>query len=276
MKIGVIYCCYGNPQYIDDCLKPWIEAKKTNDILIAAVHGQFKEYHDLGIEDKDLKTIEKLHVENLCNRLDYLYIQNWDHVIHNAIFPEQKIENIYQTEAEIRDKALQWLLKQNCDYIWLLDNDEFYTVEQIDRIIKYINYNPFITWFSIPFKNYIFDGKHWIDNFCPPRIFKTITNFIIDYKLNKCYWDNDFEYVDKSEKSVSYRNYASKSIPKSQAHIKHLTWLNSNGKQKVEYQQKHFGHCGYKWNEEKQQLEFDLDYHKKYNIPLPEVLKDEN
>ena len=44
--------------------------KKTNDILIAAVSGQFKEYHDLGIEDKDLKTIELLSVNLLTEKLE--------------------------------------------------------------------------------------------------------------------------------------------------------------------------------------------------------------
>ena len=201
MKIGVIYCCYGNPQHVDNCLAPWLEAKKSHDILIAAVHGQFKEYHDLNIEDRDIEVVNKLANHRISKNLDYLYIQNASKILEPRLFKSDDYfeDNnfIYQTEAEIRNHGLQWLLKQNCDYIWLLDNDEFYTIEQINNIISYIQSddNKFYSWYSIPFKNYIFDGKQWVAGFCPPRIFKRET---IRYTLDKCYWDNDFCYRNDS------------------------------------------------------------------------------
>lgn len=272
MKIGIIYCCYGNPEYVDDCLAPWLEAKKTHNILIAATHGQFKEYHDLGIEDNDIETIDKLWSLEKRNSIDYLYIQNNPFSIGRGGELQK-----FQSESEIRDKGLQWLLKHKCDLIWLLDNDERYTVEQINKIIEYINKwdNRFECWFSIPMKNYIFSGKEWISGFCPPRIFrKHINSYMQGYTLHKCYWDNDFEYIADTGIIKSYKDFTSKSIPSNLigGGIKHLTWLYTNGKLKYEYQMKHFGHCGYKWNYKTNKLEFDIDgYYKKFNIPIPEI-----
>lgn len=272
MKIGIIYCCYGNPEYIDDCLKPWIEAKKSHDILIAAVHGQFKEYHDLGIEDNDEET-KKI----LANKfeIDYLYVQNdFSRIGKEEFLPVPSWEKtVYQTEAEIRDKGLQWLLKQNCDYIWLLDNDEFYTIEQINKIIEYIGKERFITWFSIPFRNYIFDGKQWINGFCPPRVFSTNS---MGRKLHSFFWDNDVNYTSDGRQTYSYKTLANKSIPRNILEIKHLTWLHSNGKLKYEYQMKHFGHCGYKWNYDTNELEINKEFYIKNNMTLPKILKDDN
>lgn len=265
MKIGVIYCCYGNPEYINDCIAPWTEAKKSNDILIAAVHGQFKEYHDLGVEDNDLDS-QKILLDKLVSKdLNFVYIQN-----------EYNNEKTYQTEAEIRDRGLQWLLKQNCDIIWLLDNDERYTVNQIDNIIEYIQYPeslPYV-WYSINFKNYVLDGKQWIDGFCPPRIFRVNINHGI---LSHLHYDNDCMYRISClahDRLIDYKKLPSKEIPKNWAHIKHLTWLHSNGKSKVAYQLAHFGHCSYKWNEEKQELEIDNDFYKNNNIPIPIINED--
>lgn len=270
MKIGVIYCCYGNPEYVGDCINPWRGAKEKHNILIAAVHGQFKEYHELGIDDNDYYTIDRLKWKNQTGVIDNLYIQNDFGCGKNPI---------YQTEAEIRDNGLQWLLKEKCDIIWLLDNDERYTVEDINNIIKYIDEfdNKFYAWFSINFKNYVFDGKQWIDGFCPPRIFRTkYPSYVYNFVLNKCYWDNDFEYISDTGLSKTYKEFSSKEIPRKIAHVKHLTWLHENGEQKEKYQREHFGGvCSYKFNKETQKLEFDIDgYYKKLNLPLSELHKE--
>lgn len=271
MKIGVIFCAYGNPDYVEPCLAPWIKLKEKYDIVIAAVHGQFKEYHEAGIEDDDSITIDKLCRLKLDNEISSLYIQN-----SKARLSSGPAEFIYETEAEIRDKGLQYLLKENCDIIWLLDLDEFYTEEQIENTIKYIDEgeNKYFSWFKIPMKNYILDGKQWIDGFCPSRIFKVQS---IRYKLNKFYWDNDLEYLDDYDNIVDYKKLPNKSVPKNIINlgIKHMTWLHSNGKNKVLYQLKHFGSCSYKWNEEKQELGFDLDFYSKNHMDLPIIYKDE-
>lgn len=265
-KIGLIYCCYGNPEYINNCIKPWINLKENlYDIKIAAVNGQFKEYHDMGLEDNNFDTELKLNKLKESGAIDYLYIQN-----PTNYFDEFKI---YETEGQIRDKALQYLLKEECDIIWLLDNDEFYTEEQIEQIIDVINlvWNKDITWFSILMKNYIFSGKKYIAGFAPPRIFRVNANPWT--RLYNFYYDNDVMYEDKEKGQLNnYKLYESKKIP---VGIKHLTWLHSNGKEKVNYQLKHFGHCSYKWNEQEQKIEIDYDFYIRNGLNFPIIYQDE-
>lgn len=266
-KIGIIFCAYGNPSYIEKCIEPWLKLKDKYDILISAVHGQFKEYHENDVLDVDTETLDELIYLKDINLIDNLYIQNY--------YWDDKPEYIYQTEAEIRNKGLEYFKDKDRDVIWLLDLDEFYTIQEIENIINYINKpeNDMVAWFGLNFKNYIFDGKQWIDGFCPPRIFKiNYTNLII----KNFYYDNDLIYKDKSlEIEINYKYLPSVEIPTTEAHIKHLTWLHSNGKSKVEYQLSHFGHCSYKWNDEKKELELDVDFYKKNRLNLPIIYKDE-
>lgn len=261
-SLGIIYCCYGNPDYVSPCLEPWLKLKEELNIKIAGVHGQFKEYHDLGMEDNDFDTYQRLVNLKFENKLDFLYCQK-----SFSFDIDQKIE--YKTEAEIRDIGLKYLLGQNVEYVILLDNDEFYTEQNIRNIVNYVDKNPFIDWFSINFKNYVFDGKCWIDGFCPPRIFKVDNS---KHRISDIYWDNDINYRAKSTGDIfSYKSFSNKQISRNIAHIKHLTWLHTNGKEKYEYQMKHFGHCGYKWNYETNTLEFNQEFHKKHGIPIPEL-----
>jgi ribosomal protein L6P/L9E len=53
-----------------------------------------------------------------------------------------------------------------------------------------------------------------------------------------------------------------------------MTWLHSNGKDKYEYQMKHFGHCGYKWNYETNQLELNLEFYAKNKIDIPKIINE--
>ena len=266
MKHGLIYCVYGDPENIEPVISPWIAAKKEFDIEISVVHGQFKEYHELGYEDNDLETLAKLKKTDFY---DHLYCQN-DYWLTSR-------ENFrYQTEAEIRDHGAQYLLGRNCDVLMLLDNDEIYTLEEIRNIFKYIRQrnNKGIACFSVHLKNYIFDGKQWIDGFHPPRIFRV--NFGDALRLKRCYHDNAFEYTDQDGNLIKHGDLPNKEIPRRIAHVKHLTWLHSNGKRKFEYQMRRFGACSYRWNYETHKLEFNSYYYKKRNIPFPEVYFDES
>jgi hypothetical protein len=53
-----------------------------------------------------------------------------------------------------------------------------------------------------------------------------------------------------------------------------MTWLHSNGKEKYEYQIKHFGECSYEWNYETNKLEFNKDFFDRKSILPPIVYKD--
>lgn len=259
-KIGILGCGAECEDVIDKIFTPWFELKKNYNLIFSAASTQFKEYFDNKVLFNNSATIKKLEE-----------------------YKEKKlIENIIEDnsdlEHKVRDKSLQFLLNQNVDLVWLLDFcDEYYSINDIINIINWINRkdNSFITWFSIPFKNYIFDEKSWIDGFCPPRIFR-INSY--PYKLNKMIWDNDCEYRSVNQGSISYKALSNKSIPKNLLNngIKHLTWLNNEkSKKKIDYQLKHFqNNCSYKWNEEKKCVEFNKEYFLKFGLPLPIINHD--
>lgn len=249
MKIGIIYCAYNCKNYIQKSLFPFILGKDENIISqICAVSIPFMEYFETNQNNDGTQ-------QELIN----LYNQN--HI--NNIFTGPN----YIQEHKARDLCLQYLKIMDCDFIWMVDGDEFYKIEDIKNIVQFIKQNEDYFWYSINFKNYIFDGKQWVDGFCPPRIFKTKFNSKI---IDSFFWDNDIFYNDNN-KLVSYKNLLSLEIPRNIAHIKHMTWLHENGKEKYEYQVKHFGHCGYKWNYELQKLEFNKDFYLKTNQELPNI-----
>ncbi len=268
MKLGILLCAYGNPDYVKPCIEPWLN---RNNVIIAGVHGQFKEYNENGVIDNDFETADILEDLYHKNLIQHLYIQNrYDDLGTGCL-------NHYGSEAEIRDEGLQFL-KDKCDWILLLDLDEFWTEKEIDNLFEYLNQREanLYTWYSICYKNYILDGKQWVDDFCPPRLFKTITNYN-GYlcKLDKFFYDNDVYYkTGHSGGDISYKLLPNKSIPKDLIFCQHMTWLHSNGKNKYEYQMKHFGHCGYKWNYKTNLLEIDTEFYNKFNLTPPIIYED--
>jgi GT2 family glycosyltransferase len=234
-KIGVIYCAYGTEKYIEPSLRPWLNRKKHHDILIAGVHGMFKEYKDMGFVDHDVETLSLLKKADL----DYLYIQNDYNNPEGSAY--------YEQEHEVRNNGLKYLLANECDYIILLDSDEIWTELEIENMIEYVQKNPFIAWFGVEFKNLTFSEKTYTKGFCPPRIFKTSLN---GKKLTSLYWDNDFDYEGKS-----YKEFSNKRIPTHLANPLHFTWLNDQRSfNKIEYQTQHFQNgfgCSFAWDQEK-------------------------
>lgn len=252
MSIGIIYCGYNSKSYVNDTINPFINLKDRFHLNISAVSLPFLEYFEINKEN-----------DGTTELLVELYHNN-------------KIDNVftgpnYIQEHKARDLCLQYLKVINSDLIWLVDADEFYTQKDIENILAYVNSNPEYCWYSINFKNYIFDGKQWIDGFCPPRIFRTK---FYNEEINEFYWDNDIIYKNKRGSTISYKNLSNIIIPKSIAHIKHLTWLHTNGKDKYEYQMKHFGHCGYRWNYETNKLEINNDFYIKNKIDLPKIINE--
>lgn len=161
------------------------------------------------------------------------------------------------------------------ELIWILDGDEFYTEEQISSILQYVRSKPFIDVFNIPFKNYILDGTQYIKGFCPPRIYRSETNCKWDFA--GFYKDNDGKYVDGECGEHFLNDVTQKNIPERTVNggVKHMTWLHTNGEAKYKYQMDWFGHCSYKWNEQKKEIEINKDYYRKYGIPIPKIYQEE-
>ena len=118
MRIGILFAIYNCENYVDDCLKPWFNLKKTYDITMSCTSGMFKPYLELGFKPKNKGTLQKL----IQYDIDYLISTGSNSLID---------------EDQSRNNALN-LLKQNNDIIWIVDGDEFYTENQIINIINFI------------------------------------------------------------------------------------------------------------------------------------------
>ena len=266
MKYGILCCGYACDKDLDKVMSPWFNLSKKYNFVFSFVNARFKEYEELNINQNNTKTLQKLLGYIQDKKVNYL---------------ESPSVALYEHEA--RNLALNHLLHEKVDFVWLLDlSDEFYTEGQIEKIIEYINRrdNYLYCWFSIPFKNYIFSGKEYIKGFCPPRIFRRTVGDMVCLEIDRFYFDNDILYkvVNDFYSERSYKILSNKSIPDFQLNggVCHVTWLdNETSHQKVLYHEKHFKHgagCSYKW--ENGHLSFNENYYNRLGIPIPEVYKD--
>lgn len=242
MIIGILYCGYNQLNNIKNTLCFWNNLKLDNvSFIVCTVSVPFLEYKDIKVdEDGTLSFIQSLEKDN----------------IKNCIFEPRFVK-----ERIARNHAMEFLSKYDIDYLWQVDSDEYYTKENVCNIISYILETQKPS-YSVNFKNYILDGKHYLDDFCVS-------------KINKAKEDRLLSFFDDNQ--IIHLNYGLTKptpIPKEVALVKHLTWLHENGKQKVEYQLKHFGDCSYRWNSDKNELEIDLDYYKRHGYKVPNILKD--
>jgi len=257
-KLGIIFCGYNTEKYINDSISTWVKLREDNPgkVILSAVSLPFAEYEGLDIfQDNTTNVLLELEYKRKIDK----------------VFTRPK----YIKENEARDLCLQYLLKKECDLIMLVDSDEIFTSEQISNIFDYVDQDKLIAWYSICYKNYIFTDKQYLSApFTPPRIFRVNVG---NFKLDKIYWDNDFMYVS-TKTGQTFTNYqlAGRNIPKKVAFVKHYTWMNDEkSKQKIEYQNKHFGGtCSYAWDNEKG-LIFNEEFYKAYSLKKPEVLTEE-
>ena len=253
MKIGVLATGYNCAEYFHQVLEPWLQYKeKHGDLIISAVSGQFTENELLESDNTKELMLDAFNTK----KINYLAL------------PVGAFD-----EASMRNLALAPLMSEKVDYIILLDFDEIYTLEQIEKIFEFVKNNSLTTWFKIRFKNYVVDKKHYLSDFCPPRIFKVEFE---EHGLDGFYFDNDINYRWEN-KTYSYKNFSSMEIPAAVAVIKHYSWCGSPErlKEKIAYQLKHFnGICSYKWNNDKNELSLDHEFYKKYNIPMPTIYEE--
>ncbi len=262
MKIGVIACGFQCDENFERVIQPWIEAKSSLavqdiDLRIGVVSSMFKEYAEIGVKPTDnestIKLIEK-HVEHF----------------HCASYsPDLPLEE----EAAVRSRLVDQLELGSGDLLWILDlQDELYTVQDIENIVRFIKVNHSYSspaYYRINFKNYVFDEKHWVAGFCPSRIFWADRHG----GIKRFVWDNDIEYNDGTLST----GLLSQEIPQKVAFVKHLSWCGSPERlmKKVEYQLKHFkGQCSYKWNYDQAKLEFDMDFYQRHGMQVPHVYEE--
>jgi len=238
MKIGILAAMYNCAKDVDAILAPF----KKDIFVTAACDIQFDKFDTLPDEDTLIKLYETPEVQYIATSVVPL------------------------PESAARDIALKYLLSRDVDYVWLVDGDEFYTDGEVNAICEVLRLASHGPYYSINFKNYVFDGKSWLSGFCPPRIFSNR----IHGGISSFYWDNDISYNDGTD----YKVIPHVKIPESVANVRHMTWLHSNGKEKVAYQLKHFGECSYSWNSLLGELEFDEDFYLRHKLKKPTLRHD--
>jgi len=249
MKYGILFCGYNSEEYVRDSLKNFID---RDNFVISAVSVPFLEYRN-----------QEPFEDNTTNILrEYLK----EGKIHNLVdFPK------FIKEADARSLALDFLKDNDVDFLFIVDADEIYSSEDIENICEYVEKN-YSCWYKVPLKNFVFDKKHYLEEpFCPPRIFR---KSYFEYYLKAFYGDNDLIYTNTTNANIHlYQELENLEIPKEVAWVDHYTWLNDNiGKRKCFYQMDHFGHCGYKWNEEKECVEFNEEFYRKHKLEIPKVV----
>lgn len=249
MKIGLIITTYNNFDTLPKCLFNWFAFR--HNIKICVIDGLFNNY-----------PIQNDSINSTDGTLEWLKFQsnNLDFIVNNEI----------QEESAARNKPLNILFSNEVDYIISIGADEFYSQQEIQNLIKFIQLNPLIYSFRVNYRNLTFDDKHYTDNFCPRRIWKVKDN---KYKLKKFNYDDDCIFEGLITRDIiSDAQLATINIPRSLVFPLHDTWREGKrSHDKVNYQISHFGHCSFRINPETNKMEFCPEFHKKHGILFPEL-----
>lgn len=256
--LGVIFTGYNCKEYLGDSLASWVNLKERNrssekspQILISAVNVVFDKFN----ADPEDGTREGLK--------EYLNKGQIDHLI---ISPDG------MTEVEARGAALRHLIGSGADLIIQVDIDEFYKIEEINRILRFVEDQEFVVAFRLSLKNFVFDKNTFLEEaFTPMRIHRVRSG--VFRAVDFCD-DNNILYKDDNG-SIRDINLATMTIPKKVAWINHFTWLNDErSKKKIAYQNKRWPSCSFKWNNSENRLEFNLDYYHQNKLSLPKTETD--
>lgn len=253
-KLGIIFSSYNTTEYNQKSLRPWLNKE---NVAIAACSFRFE-----GFSNED-------NIENINQLVAIATVNN-----NLTVFCDK---TAVLKEHEARNKGLEHLLREDCDVIMLLDSDEFYTEEEVNFVLETINSPDFDknAWYKIHFKNYIIDGKQWIDGFCPPRLFN---RYFREYELKEFYWDNDVLYkVDNAyiDATVDYKKMPYAEINKDKLHVHHESWVGKRGIDKIKYQNSHFGRCSFKVTEDGKSIELNPKYYELTGEEMPTIHYDD-
>ncbi len=260
MKVGVIWVGYQCKDLLASSLTPWIEARKTrlggHTYSICAVSVPFEGFPQ---DEEQDDTVDTLIAHGIGGQID--------HVISAEDGKAWK-------ETEARGAALKWLVEKGVDTIWLVDSDEVYARMDIRGALRWLEDNPLITWHRLPLLNYVFDARTYLaEPFTPPRVFRVHPPGSPGYRLHSFYDDNNVLYGGTITRDLKRDiDFASSIVPAALCLPKHFSWMNDErGRKKCLYQQAHFGHCSYRWDDQRG-LCFDEAFYAKQGLPLPEVI----
>lgn len=232
MKIGIIFCAFNAEDMLEGSLSPWVEAreKKTggHEFCIAAVSVPFERFEEPRMDD----TLEGLRGYLDAGKIDRL------------IAGDQPMK-----ETEARGRALSYLVERQCDIIWQADGDEFPTLEEIEKTLKFVEERPAIAAMKGCLKNYVFDEKTFLARpFNPMRIHRVRHG---TYVADSFWDDNNVLYRGTLTRDFKKDiDFPCLTVPKTVAWTRHMSWLNNQrSKNKVFYQTSRSWTCSFDWDD---------------------------
>jgi hypothetical protein len=263
ISIGVVNINYDCAKTLDLAFNPWREVKDgalkglVDNVWISSRHVCFPETASLGYP---------LHsTDGTIEKLDDLWA---DSVIDELlIYPEPVEEQIAWSDN------LPFLQSKNPDIIMMVNSDEIFTVNDITRIVEFIQRNGLTDFFRINFKNYFGRGKY-VDNFIVPRVWSNkrnggVLNF---YKDDLCTFVNGKKDVECScmtiPKKLCFPAHYSWSLPPQYSDEENKKFVM----RKLGFQKIRYVYPSYRWNEEKNELELDPTYYTRFGLAMPQVL----
>jgi len=228
MRIGISGIGYQCQEHLADVLRPWFDLKTKDEpeILISLAYGVFPEVYSLmqATPEPTDGCLSSLRGYLSDNKIDALFVS-----------PVPKYE------WDLRTCTLPPLLQRQIDLLWLLDlQDEVYSVDEIFRILRFIEGHKDILWFKVNFKNYAFAFDCYVEDFVVPRIWRARMPASI-----RCFhYDNSITYAD-GQKQESLPHCT---IPRDFAFPKHLSWVGRPEylKSKIRFLHILYGTCMYK------------------------------
>ena len=262
MKINIGITCigYNCKEGLQQVLEPWKRIKANPELApsigklkIAFVHGCFEETFKLGYPLSSTDGTHELMTE--------LIINNELDSTTSFVEPAKEYEMWTKGYEEANgDKDI--------DLLWMLNTDEVWTVEEINNVLKFIEFNNLVDYFKVNFKNYCIDKNTWVDDFIVPRIWWVNRQS----GLKRFYQDDLVEYNNgKRDSQCSHLV-----VPQSVAFPKHYSWVGSKEylKRKLGFQKLRYGACSYRWNDSLDILELNEDYYRIIGKSKPILNKD--
>jgi FkbM family methyltransferase len=240
MRIGIQLIAYNSAEVLEELLAPWLKLKDRYDLKVWVGSGQFKTYNQMGCENLNGPTIKLLEEMIKEGKIDYLFQPDPDNLLD---------------DAETRDKCIPWMKEQDIDLMIQLDSDEFYTEQEVENLITFIEENPEPSVYNVVFNNIVGDSREdWV---------RFAVGWIKRHGgIKNYYFDCHFSFIEGE-----YRDAPNITVPKTLVHPTHLTWThnkNTTGpshiQEKIDYQNRVYGgdvgvtRCEMIWDEKEQRI----------------------
>ena len=240
MKIGIQLIAYNSAEVLEELISPWLRLKDKYDLKVWVGSGQFNTYNQMGCENLNGPTIKLLEEMIKEGKIDYLFQPD----------PENLLD-----DHETRDKCIPWMEEQDIDLMIQVDSDEFYTEQEVENLITFIEENPQPSVYNVVFDNVVGDSREdWV---------RFAAGWIKRHGgIKNYYFDCHFSFSEGE-----YRDAPNITVPKTLVHPTHSTWThnkNTTGpshiQEKIDYQNRVYGgdvgvtRCEMIWDKKEQRI----------------------